>query len=257
MCLRNNGDFGHDKRTVWVRTVDMSRKTETVHDVLSNLFTRTRIHFGRSIAENTRMFDKIIGYERIKRTFIRSLNSDEPVHVLLIGPPGHAKTLFLKCILETFFTVGGNASKSGMMDVLFDMQPKYLLIDEIEHLKPEYQTMFLSLMETGILTQTISKKIRQTYLKTWVFATSNGTKKLSQPLLSRFRVMYLNEYEFSQFYEIAVKKLLADGLNKKAADEIAISVWEQLPYPNIRNCVQIGRLVKNEHNIEMAIADEI
>jgi hypothetical protein len=71
-------------------------------------------------------------------------------------------------------------------------------------------------------------------------------------LLSRFRVMYLSEYEFSQFYEIAVKKLLDEGLDKKAADEIAISVWEQLPNPNIRNCVQIGRLVKIE-----PVADEI
>jgi hypothetical protein len=69
--------------------------------------------------------------------------------------------------------------------------------------------------------------------------------------------MYLNEYEFSQFYEIAVKKLVAEGLDKKAADEITISVWKQLPDPNIRNCVQIGRLVKNESDINMAIADEI
>jgi hypothetical protein len=30
--------------------------------------------------------------------------------------------------------------------------------------------------------------------------------------------MYSNEYEFSQFYEIAVKKLLDEGLDKKAAD---------------------------------------
>jgi hypothetical protein len=37
---------------------------------------------------------------------------------------------------------------------------------------------------------------------------------LSEPLLSRFLVMYLNEYGFSQFYEIAVKKLLDEGLNK-------------------------------------------
>jgi MoxR-like ATPase len=209
------------------------------------------------------MFHDIVGYEGIKRTFLRSLGSKEPVHILLVGPPGQAKTLFLKCILEkfgekeAFFTVGGNASKSGMIDVLFDLQPKYLLVDEIEHLKPEYQTTLLSLMETGILTQTMHSKVRHIHLKTWVFATSNGTKKLSEPLLSRFRVMYLNEYDFSQFYEIAVKKLLAGGLDKKTADEIAISVWEQLPNLNIRNCVQIGRLVKNETNIEMAIADEI
>ena len=216
-----------------------------------------------SFRTGLRIFDKIVGYDGIKRTFVRSLTSEEPVHILLVGPPGQAKTLFLKCILEifgekeAFFTVGDNASKSGLIDVLFDLQPKYLLIDEMEHLKPEYQTTLLSLMETGILTQTIHSKVRHIHLKTWIFATSNGTKKLSEPMLSRFRVMHLYDYSFSQFYEISVKKLLDEGLDKKAADEIAISVWEQLPNPNIRNCVQIGRLVKNEPDIEMAIADEI
>jgi hypothetical protein len=57
--------------------------------------------------------------------------------------------------------------------------------------------------------------------------------------------------------DIAVKKLLVEGLDKRAAAEIAISVWEKLPDPNIRDCVQIGRLVKNEPEIETAIADEI
>jgi holliday junction DNA helicase RuvB len=234
----------------------MSREPKMISQLLSKLLTRGRL-------ENMSIFDNVVGYEGVKHTFIRSLNSKEPIHILLVGPPGQAKTLFLKCILGTFgekkafFAVGGNASKSGLIDVLFDLQPKYLLLDEIEHLKPEYQTALLSLRETGILTQTMHKRIRQAHLKTWVYATSNGTRKLSEPLLSRFRVMYLNEYEFSQFYEIAVKKLLTEGLDKKAVHEIAISVWEQLPNPNIRNCVQIGRLVKNEPDIKMAIADEI
>ncbi|MFZ0513456.1 MAG: hypothetical protein WAM14_17755 [Candidatus Nitrosopolaris sp.] len=34
--------------------------------------------------------------------------------------------------------MGGNASRSGMIDILFDMRPKYLLIDEIEHPRPEW-----------------------------------------------------------------------------------------------------------------------
>jgi MoxR-like ATPase len=92
-------------------------------------------------------------------------------------------------------------------------------------------------METAILTQTVHWKIRQIQLKTCVFATSNGTKKLSEPLLSRFRVVHLNEYSFSEFYEILIERLLAEGLDKKAADEIAISVWEQMPSANIRNCI--------------------
>jgi len=231
--------------------------TQILSDIIRHAFT-----IRKGFIIRTQIFDGIVGYEGIKRTFVRSLNSKEPVHILLVGPPGQAKTLFLRCIREhfrekAFFTVGGNASKSGIIDALFDLRPKYLLIDEIEHLKPEYQTTLLSLMETGLLSQTVHKKVRQTYLKTWVFATSNGTKKLSEPLLSRFRVMYLTEYNFSQFYEISVKKLLAERLDINAADKIAISVWEQLPNRNIRNCVQIGRLVKNELDMGIAIADEI
>jgi holliday junction DNA helicase RuvB len=231
-----------------------------IHRILSTFFAGNVE--GLSIGQE-QIFDSILGYDGIKRTFSRSLISKEPVHILLVGPPGQAKTLFLKCILDTFgekkaiFTVGGNTSKSGLIEVLFNMQPSYLLIDEIEHLKPEYQSTLLSLMETGILTQMMHSKVRQMHLKTWVFATSNGTKKLSEPLLSRFMVMYLSEYSFSQFYEISVKKLLAEGLDNKSAHEIAVSVWKQLPNPNIRNCVQIGRLVKNDPDIEMAIADEI
>ena len=115
--------------------------------ILSDLLDRKVVSaLGGEASRRTRAFDKIVGYDGIKRTFLRSVNSEEPVHILLVGPPGQAKTLFLKSILEAFgekrafFTVGGNASKSGMIDVLFDMRPKYLLVDEIEHLKPEYQT---------------------------------------------------------------------------------------------------------------------
>jgi MoxR-like ATPase len=238
-------------------------RSDMINQMLLDLLASITLASRTGPIERVQIFEKIFGYEGIKRTFVRSLASKEPVHLLLVGPPGQAKTMFLKCILETFgekkafFTVGGNASKSGLIDLLFELRPKYLLIDEIEHLRSEYQTILLSLMETGILTQTMHNKLRQTHLKTWVFVTSNGTRKLSEPLLSRFRVLYLSKYDFSQFQEIAVKKLLAEGLAKKAADEIAITVWEQLPNPNIRNCVQIGRLVKNEPDIKMAIVDEI
>lgn len=134
-----------------------------INQMLLDLLASIPLIAFRSIPiKRGQIFEKIFGYEGIKRTFLRSLNSKEPVHILLVGPPGHAKTLFLKCIFEkfgqkeAFFTVGGNASKSGMIDILFDMHPIYRhIIDEIEHLKPDYQTTLLSLMETGILTQTM------------------------------------------------------------------------------------------------------
>jgi MoxR-like ATPase len=256
MCFRSSSDFGHSTSSahIFIFTAEIStdtllylyrilgrygnipyrtNETEMILQTLSNLLAANPVASLRRTVRKVQMFDKIVGYEGIKRTFLKSLNSKEPVHILLVGAPGQAKTLFLKCILKAYgstkayFTVGGNASKSGMIDVLFELRPKYLLIDEIEHLKPDYQTMLLSLMETGILTQTTHNKIRQTYLKTWVFATSNGTKRLSEPLLSRFRVMYVNKYDFAQLYEISTKKLLDEGLSEYAADEITKSIWEQ------------------------------
>ena len=98
-------------------------RATTIHQILSTLFAG---NVERLSTKKARIFDSVLGYDRIKRIFSRSLISKEPVHILIVGPPGHAKTLFLKCILETFgekkafFTVGGNASKSGLIDVLFE-----------------------------------------------------------------------------------------------------------------------------------------
>jgi Holliday junction DNA helicase RuvB len=172
-------DLQAHKKIQYIDSTNGATRLDSIRRMMSGLLT------GYLERQKTQIFDCIVGYDGIKRTFLRSLNSEEPVHILLVGPPGQAKTLFLKCIQDTFvhkkafFTIGGNASKSGLIDVLFDMRPYYLLIDEIEHLKPEYQTTLLSLMETGVLTQTMHLKVRHMHLKTWVFATSNGTKKLS------------------------------------------------------------------------------
>jgi len=64
-----------------------------MHQLLSKLLSAGRASMLSKERRDT--FDKIIGYEGIKRTFLRSLNSKEPVHILLVGPPGQAKTLFL------------------------------------------------------------------------------------------------------------------------------------------------------------------
>ena len=58
----------------------------------------------------SQLFSNIVGYEDIKKLFQLSLYSRErPVHILLVGPPASAKTLFmLECMkLErSYFTLG-------------------------------------------------------------------------------------------------------------------------------------------------------
>ncbi len=51
--------------------------------------------------------------------------------------------------------VYGNADRIGMTEMPFDMQPEYLFVDEIEHLKPRKLNYLLSVMEIKILTQIV------------------------------------------------------------------------------------------------------
>jgi holliday junction DNA helicase RuvB len=60
-----------------------------------------------------------------------SINAEEPVHILLVGPPASAKTMFIKSLMKLsnpYFTDGGNSTKAGMLEYIFDNKPKYLLM---------------------------------------------------------------------------------------------------------------------------------
>jgi Holliday junction DNA helicase RuvB len=54
----------------------------------------------------------------------------------LAGSPGSAKTMFLTEIMryhkDSYFVVGSNTTKAGLVNQLFERRPKFLLIDELE-----------------------------------------------------------------------------------------------------------------------------
>jgi Holliday junction DNA helicase RuvB len=199
------------------------------------------------------LFESIIGYDDIKRLFQMSLSSEKPVHILLVGPPASAKTLFmLECLrLErSYFTLGSHSTKSGMIDYLFDKRPRYLIVDEIEHMPMKDQTALLSLMETGIVAETKFQKTRNTHLKTWVFATSNATERMLTPLLSRFFVLHFKHYSFGSFREVSAHILSREGVTQEVASAITEAVWTKLRSRDIRDCIKIGRLAKTKEDVE-------
>ncbi len=199
------------------------------------------------------LFESIVGYSDVKKLFQMSLSSDKPVHILLVGPPASAKTLFmLECMkLErSFFTLGSQSTKSGMMDYLFEKRPRYLIVDEIEHMPMKDQTALLSLMETGIVSETKFQKTRNTQLKTWVFATSNGTERMLTPLLSRFIVLHFKQYSFGSFEQVCAHILGREGVQAEVAAAIAEAVWTKLKSKDIRDCIKLGRLAKTRDDVE-------
>jgi Holliday junction DNA helicase RuvB len=97
------------------------------------------------------LFDDIYGYDNIKRLFRMALESTYPYSILLSGPPASAKTLFLQCLMKlhnSYFIDCSNATKSGVVDCIFDNKSKYLLLDELDKLSRKDQTFLLNLMET-------------------------------------------------------------------------------------------------------------
>jgi replication-associated recombination protein RarA len=199
------------------------------------------------------LFDSIVGYSDVKKLFQMSLSSDKPVHILLVGPPASAKTLFmLECMKmeRSYFTLGSHSTKSGMIDYLFEKRPRYLIVDEIEHMPMKDQTALLSLMETGIVSETKFQKTRNTQLKTWVFATSNGTDRMLTPLLSRFVVLHFKQYSFGSFQEVCAHMLGREGVSSDVAAAIAEAVWTKLKSKDIRDCIKIGRLAKTKEDVD-------
>lgn len=103
-----------------------------------------------------RVFDPVIGFDDLKEIFQLSINADKPVHILLVGPPASAKSLFMSCLTKlerSYYAVGSSSTKSGIFDYLFEHRPRYFIIDEIEKMSKRDQTGLLTLMESGILSE--------------------------------------------------------------------------------------------------------
>jgi MoxR-like ATPase len=165
--------------------------------------------------DHSSLFGDVIGYDHIKRLFKLALDSDSVVHILLVGPPASAKTMFLTSLMHhlksSYFTDGTNSTKAGMIDYLFENKPRYLLVDEIDKMGPKDQAFLLNLMETGIVSETKYGKTRSAQIKTSLFATSNTIKKMSAPLQSRFFIVELEPYTYEQFCDITETTFSTEG----------------------------------------------
>jgi Holliday junction DNA helicase RuvB len=189
-----------------------------------------------------------------------ALGSVKAVHVLLTSPPGMAKTQFLLAIRNMFknescFVIGSNSTKKGIVDLLFETRPQMLLIDELETMSHDTQESLLNLMETGIISETKKTCMREIQLENIkVFATSNDTRDMLSPLLSRFIVLNIPPYTDEQFIEIAVQRLKnEEEISEKLATEIAKQVLQKLNRKDLRDCIKVARIANTSEEIASVI----
>ena len=200
-------------------------------------------------------FENITGNDDIKLILNKAILSERPVHVLLTGRPGCAKTMFLtemmRRLKNSYFIVGSNTTKAGLVNQLFEKEPKYLLIDELDKMSGNDQVSLLHLMETGLISETKVRKTRQLELVSRVFATANNCEKIIEPLVSRFLVLQVPDYTFEEFKEIAIAKLEKEKIDRHLAQIIIEKVWSHSR--DIRDVIKVGRLVRNEQEVSFII----
>jgi replication-associated recombination protein RarA len=229
--------------------------------MFKNLFRR--FSNMETVSPEEKFFQEVVGYPELKRLFMKSIISREPVHILLTGPPASSKSLFLLKLGEgldnAYFIDAVGASGPGMVEYMFRNDTKYLLVDEIDKMKKNDQATLLNVMETGILSETkLRGKTRQKKMSLWIFATSNEAEKLTKPLRSRFMELHLNEYSYEEYVEICQRLLNKKyRLPSELSDRIAYLVWNRMKSRDVRDVLKIAKLATTTEDAEWLVDVQI
>lgn len=170
------------------------------------------------------IFSCIEGYDDLKQLLLANIKGDARVHILLWGSPATAKTLFLLELTRlprSYYIVGSRVSKAGLSRLLLEHQPKFLLVDEIDRIPGKDLGILLSLMETGIVRETIAGG-KEAILDTVVFGACNRVDTLPQEIRSRFLEFYFPPYSEEEFLWVATNFLVKrEGLDEPTARRVA------------------------------------
>jgi Holliday junction DNA helicase RuvB len=210
--------------------------------------------FDREIETPENLFSTVAGYEEIK-AFLKKVLKAERFHVLLVGPPASAKTVFLLELARlpgSFYCLGSATTKAGIAEILYEQRPRILLADEVDKFESKDLAILLSLAETGIVRETKVSKQREVRLSTSIFAAANSAKGMPRELLSRFRVLNLPPYTREEFINASTKVLIErEKVAPSLACYIAERAWELSR--DIREVVRIGRICQNRDEVDQDI----
>lgn len=151
----------------------------------------------------------VIGFDDIKETLARAINTRRKVNFLLEGPPACAKSLMLEgvrsVVPKAYMAFGSRTSSSGLSDALFEYQPEILLMDEADKMHNDVFSVLLGLMESGEIIETKSQKTRGIKLHTIVIAACNDSSKMPREFKSRFALhVRFPEYTRDEFIDVCV-----------------------------------------------------
>lgn len=241
---------------------DLEQKVKEI-DNQFNDGVRTVIHEfpNEEELEEKGIFDDVVGYEEVKFLMRRAMSSDEIVNILLVGPPGSAKTVFLMCINKlggSEFISGKPTSGPGFMDVMFEEEPRYIAIDEFDDMENDHQKNLSDYTETGMLIETKgNSKKRRMRTNTKTFAAANSVDSIIDSIQNRFVDLHFDPYTKDEFIEVCEHIIPRNEDQTRAeAKKIAEAVWDFDGFGNVRKAIQAARLSRGDPEKVLDVLDQ-
>jgi phosphosulfolactate synthase (CoM biosynthesis protein A) len=203
------------------------------------------------------LFSDVVGREKEKKWFRRTINKDKQVHHLLVGTPGSGKSMILDDIAnlpgaERVVFSGNQSTAQGVVDTLVGKRPKYLIVEEVEKGSRADREALMTLCGQGYIQQTKgdSRSGEKIELDTIVFAAGNQQEKITpEALVDRFTVWEFEQYTHDEFVEVCQGVLpRKENVNEAMAEEVANTIYEELG-PSVRDAKDVAGLVDNTEEI--------
>lgn len=230
------------------RLVDLKATEEAIAN-FENLTAKPEVVEEVTVPDD--ILDLVIGHEEKKEIILRALKSKDRVHILLYGSPASAKSLTLECLSRlpgSKHILGSSASKAGLFELLYNEEPKFLILDEIEKIESvEDLSILLSLMERGFIAETKYGRRRSKILNTKVIGACNRIDRLPPELLSRFIKLRFRDYTDDEFIDVSTKVLSQrENIPMGLAVYIADQVLRKLKTKDVRDSIKVARLLKEK-----------
>ena len=225
------------RNVVWAESMERQFEAVSVSDIMDAL-------------------ELVVGFDDIKQTLAEAISSRRRINFMLEGPPACAKSVMLEgirmAVPTAFQAFGSRTSAAGLSEVLFELHPTVLLLDEADKMRHDVYSVLLGLMESGEILETKSGKTRGVVLETTVIAACNSSKKMSPEFLSRFAFHpHFPEYSRSEFIDVVVGMLTrAEGCPDDIAKVIGIKVYD-MGIGDVRKARGVWQLMREPTEAEV------
>lgn len=196
-------------------------------------------------------FASVAGYKDLLDIVERAENAQESYNLGFQGPPACGKTIILDEISRRYgdrcyYCDGSSTTAPGLKDSIEEMwsqgkKVECIIIDEADKMAEKDQKGLLNLLEKGkMISMRVKKQYNFEIPKLKVYISLNDEENLYPAFASRFRMLYLPEYDYEQFLQV-VKKMLKH-LPERLTEKLAFITWNK-GLKDVRQVRNLGLLL--------------